>query len=1238
KASIAWRTLRAQLLARRGQHDEARQVAEEAVSLAERTDALVDHGDASLALATVLDAAGESAAAHTAAARALDLYERKGAVALAEKARRILGEPGIPTVAAASGPTAEELDNACTRVIRRAAAAVDREAWDEIEQFFTPTTAVESRRKVVGFPRIDLPSSKWRREVRRYLQDMRPRHYAFVAVRGERVGLARLVLRAAEVSPGAPEDEVLELFALDEEGRIALQVWFDIDDIDAAMAELDAVHARFEAEPPHTRLENAASRVRARFNALFAESRFEEAAALWADGVRVEDRRRGLRSDAQYDRAGGIAEIRAMADLGVKTMTSDVIAVRGDRLELSRTRYSGRDTSPNAFHTEVLRITEIDIDQRCVATIAFDHDDLDAAFAELDARYLAGEAAPYADTWSVITKAYTGMCRGAVPATAPDLVNVDHRHVTPMAPDDGIAYLHASWDMAPEFKLYVEAVHQLSEVGAVFTRWSAGTSQDGFDAEWRAVDVVTVEGDLIERGEIFDEADLEIALARFDELSRPTPRRLENAASRVNERIQTLFASRNWDAIKTMLAEGIRGDDRRRVVNAGLRQGRDATIADLSAIAEVGVTDVVTTVVATRGQRLSLSRGRASQGDQPPEAFHTDLLDVVEIDDNEHVVARIVFDADDIDAAFAELDARYVAGEGAAHAHTWSVIARGYAAINRRELPATTPDWVNIDHQRGNAFAPGELTEYIRAAWNQPPDIKVRIAAVHRLSDRGGVFTRAGDGSSQEGFDAEWRVIDLFTVAGDVISRCEVFDEADLDAALARFDELDRPVQRLENAASRQNVRIADAFNRRDLEGYLGTCTADARYDDHRQGLRGEGPIDAEFGHALLFEAAESWCLEVEPIALRGQRLALSRYAFCDASEADRPIVVEAFVLTEVTDDQLVSHAVIFDADDIETARAELETRYLAGDAAPHAHTWSLVIAAYAAFNRQEISATTPDWVSIDHRRGASFAPGDMAAYLSAAWEDSPGTRIYIDTVHRLTNLGAVVTHASKGVSRDGFEAEWRDINVLTVEGHLINRSELYNEADLDEALARFDELSRRERLLENAASHMYQRFNAAYLTGDWDALAATMSDNFFADDRRRFVGSGSQQGRDAAIAHAQVTADLGVKNATSTVVATRGANLVLVKARFWGRDERPDAFDTEVLHLIQSNSQHRVATFVAFDIDDIDAAFAELDARYLADEAVAHRLTWSLIMRVFAEFNSRQLPSTAIEWVDHRH
>ena len=65
-------------------------------------------------------------------------------------------------------------------------------------------------------------------------------------------------------------------------------------------------------------------------------------------------------------------------------------------------------------------------------------------------------------------------------------------------------------------------------------------------------------------------------------------------------------------------------------------------------------------------------------------------------------------------------------------------------------------------------------------------------------------------------------MVDLFTVEGDLISRVEIFDEADLDAALARFDELERPTPSFENAATRTWARAADAFNRRDVDGFLG--------------------------------------------------------------------------------------------------------------------------------------------------------------------------------------------------------------------------------------------------------------------------------------------------------------------------------------------------------------------------------------------------------------------------------
>ena len=64
---------------------------------------------------------------------------------------------------------------------------------------------------------------------------------------------------------------------------------------------------------------------------------------------------------------------------------------------------------------------------------------------------------------------------------------------------------------------------------------------------------MTVEGDLISRAEIFDEADLDAALARFDELSRPA-RRPENAASHAYQRMLTYFGARDWPAMAETIA------------------------------------------------------------------------------------------------------------------------------------------------------------------------------------------------------------------------------------------------------------------------------------------------------------------------------------------------------------------------------------------------------------------------------------------------------------------------------------------------------------------------------------------------------------------------------------------------------------------------------------------------------------------------------------------------------------
>lgn len=1057
KPSIAWRTLRALLLTRRGDHDEARRIAEAAVGLAERTDGLVDHGDACLALATVLNAAGDVAGARAAAEQAVSLYERKGAAALAEKARRALGERVPPPAAAPPEAPTIKPENAAVRVGEHVMAAIHRKAWGEFEQLFAPDFVVESRRKVVG---LTLPSDAVRLVMRRELEAGAQIDHVMIAARGERLALSHMITTILDASPGAPVDELLQVYGIDEEGRVALQIWFDVDDMDAAIAELDALHARFEDDnKPVRRLENKAALVIEQFYPNFAARDWDAIAESAADNYVIDDRRRTVNTGIRYGRDAGIRELQATAEVGFTIIMSSAVATRGERLVLTRVRAAGRD--PEAVQNDALNVIEIDSDEKVVAAIVFDLEDFDAAIAELDTRYLAGEAAGHARTWSVIASGFAAANKRELPPFTPDWVNIDHRRAIAIAPGEMTEYLHATLDAAPGVRIYGEAVHRLSDLGAIVTQVAHITSEQGFDAEWRVINMTTVDGDRIDRVEVFDEAGLASALARFDELSEPRPR-LENTASHVSDRFLAYFASRDWGAMTEMTADDFSSDDRRRVVGAGVQVGRDTDIENMRTWADVGVRNMTSDVIAIRGERLFLGRTRFMGLDHRPDAFDSEVLGIVEIDAESRVVARVVFDPGDFDAAFAELDSRYLAGEAAAHARTWSAITDIYAAFNRYELP--TVDWVNVDHRRGLPFAPSDLDAALHSFWDMTPQFRIQIEAVHRLTDFGAVITHYSHGRSPEGVEVEWRMIQLLTVQGDRITRCELFDEDDLDAALARFEELQPQPRRLENAASRAYERFQAYFGGRDWEALAATLTDDVSTEDRRRVVgsdirRGRDAVITELC-ALASTGTANQTLASDVLATRGERLILTRTRYT-AGDQRTAYYFEGLEIVEVDSTERLAARVGFDLEDLDAAFAELDARYLDGEAAAHAHTWSLVTGAYAAFNRREVAPTAPDWVNVDRRRGAAFAAGDMIAYLQAAWDDSPDIRIYLEEVHRLSTLGAVVTHVAYGVSQQGFDAEWRDLNVITIDGNVVNRCELFDREDLDAALARFDELSR---------------------------------------------------------------------------------------------------------------------------------------------------------------------------------
>ena len=120
-----------------------------------------------------------------------------------------------------------------------------------------------------------------------------------------------------------------------------------------------------------------------------------------------------------------------------------------------------------------------------------------------------------------------------------------------------------------------------------------------------------------------------------------------------------------------------------------------------------------------------------------------------------------------------------------------------------------------------------------------------------------------------------------------------------------------------------------------------------------------------------------------------------------------------------------------------------------------------------------------------------------MAAYIDDLWNDSPDITMYVEGVHRLSNLGVVITQAAHGTSQQGFEAEWRENSIFTFDGDLVSRSNSSTRQDLDAAIARFDQLGQPARRLENAASRVFENEWSHFAARDWDALAELVADNY---------------------------------------------------------------------------------------------------------------------------------------------
>jgi ketosteroid isomerase-like protein len=402
--------------------------------------------------------------------------------------------------------------NASTRVIQRMVPVVEARDWVRLESMLADRLTFEDRR-----PGFLLSGDR-----SLLLDNLRVLGSAPVltkatplAVFGERIAIHRFEFRAAE---GAPpfEVETLQLDETDGNERLLATIVFEPGDRAGAWEEAQRRLARHERIPP-----NAATRAAERNGAFLRAGDWEGLRAFTAPDFQFDDRRKLAMVSGGVDMyVENLQVVHAYPGLSTRR---EVLCTAGDRVALAHLRYEGG--SPGSeFRGEFLLLLEVAADGKVRAAIHFDPEDRAAAFAEAQARFVAGEAAGIAAQASVsaLVRAVGRHDWATLRACFADDARIaDHRSIGLLGEfdvDGWIDSLRALTDLAGDLTSEALRILAWNARGRASLVRLFGT-RDGGAFESLLVSVTLAEDGRIECHEFFDAAEADRALARFAELT-----------------------------------------------------------------------------------------------------------------------------------------------------------------------------------------------------------------------------------------------------------------------------------------------------------------------------------------------------------------------------------------------------------------------------------------------------------------------------------------------------------------------------------------------------------------------------------------------------------------------------------------------------------------------------------------------------------------------------------------------
>jgi len=1026
---------------------------------------------------------------------------------------------------------------------------------------------------------------------------------------------------------GRFEWRFLRLFAFDRDGLLDRYELFEPDATDAALARFDVL----TDAPTDSTFANAARRRHLELERAWEERRFDEVLASYTPDCVMEDRRALFGMTIRGE--GFFANLRLLLDLPESRWQSKLLATRGERLTLTRSVFRGGRPDGGLIEAEHLVVQERDAAGLSTAIVVFDVDDLDAAHAELDARFRAGEGAPFHDLLDHV-RAFDAAAGEPDPDALERLLPSDfevlsHRRFADIGRRFGrgeyVASMAAIRDMGGRGRLRTNHLRIANRVAIADTSWVGAREGDAF--EIASVALFAHDGRVVRSMEMFDAEQAAEAIARYEQLSieREPTERVDTTATRSEAAFQQAWGARDWTRLAAQLDPAFRSIDRRPLMQ--LEVDRDTMLRGIRPFFDAGATRSGT-AIATRGDRLVLSRVtlRIVDDRAPSEV---ELLQITETDAAGMRVRGIAFAPDALDAAYAELDALHHAGEAASHANVAAGMrefARAFAARDWDALAARCAEDVEVHDRRKLGWEPlhgaAAYVSALRGLVELAPDTSLRLDHVE-IRDRGYLVLTVWTGTREGGAFEEpsWMVAEL-----DAAGRIRRFDQYDLDrldAARARFEVLrteaaiESPNRRVHPEIHAFVARMTDAFARRDVEALRAMYAENAEVIDRTTGTTYDAPSVLATLAALMRAEHPVW--RQEPLATLGDSLVVARLTTSARSYRGRHFDVGGYerreiVIGEAAGDGRVQRNEIFAADRLGDAIARVYERF-AERSSPGADR--IRAEALARWVTEQVPSADPDAYQaklapdvefVDHRSGAMMAARgrDRAQRgLRAIVELSERFEVVIDDVLALAPHALLYHAINRGTLRDGGGDYERPHFVIVAVGEdgLVERGEWFGDDQADAALARFDALRGDPlRIPPNAATRAGDRWHAAAAADDHAFIEWFYAPGLVFEDRRR--GLRVMGGREMALANESVIATQK-PHWSRTVLATSGERLALWRSLVTGTSEE-ERFEIEFLQVVEVDGDGRLVANVVFDADDRRGAAQEMLERYARGEGAA--------------------------------